>query len=89
MLSIWIFIEAQTEKTQLDTHYSFLNRKFQGYVEDYNYVLIEDDIVKAISFNRGIYGTTAVLVDAANIFDKIALRKKTRIRTVARETHGL
>ena len=30
-------------------------------MEDDNDILIEDDIVKAISFNGGIYGTTSVI----------------------------
>ena len=66
--SRWIFTESHTGKTRLDTHYSFLNKKIQTYVEDDNNMLIEDDIVKAISFNGGIYGTTDVLIDVANLF---------------------
>ena len=38
-------------------------------------ILIEDDVVKDILFNGGIYGTTAVIFDAVNIFGKIALKK--------------
>ena len=45
-------------------------------MDDYNDILIEDDIVKAISFNGGISGTTDVLVDAANLFGKRALKKR-------------
>ena len=45
-------------------------------MEDDNDILIENDIMKGISFNRGISSTTAVLVDAANIFGKRALKKK-------------
>ena len=71
-------------KTWLDTHYSFLNLKIQAYVEDENNILIEGDIVEAISFNGGISVTTAVLVDATNIFGKISLNKKRfKIRTGA------
>ena len=39
-------------------------------MEDKNYILIEDDIVKAIPFNGGIFGTKAVIVDAASLFGK-------------------
>ena len=47
--------------------------------------IIEDDIVKAISFNRGISGTTSFLVDAAAIFGKRALNKiNLKIKTGAR-----
>ena len=59
-------------------------------MEDDNYILIEDDIVEAISFNGDISGTTAVLVDEVNPFGKIALKKnKPKIRTEARGTHEL
>ena len=33
-------------------------------MEDDNYILIEDNILKAISFNGGISGTTTFIVDA-------------------------
>ena len=82
VLRRWIFTEAQTGKTRLETHYSFLNKKIQAYVENDNEILIEDDIVKGISFNGGIYGTTAVIVNADNLFGKISLKKdKSQIRT--------
>ena len=45
-------------------------------MRDDNNILIEYDIVKDIGFNGGISGTTAVLVDAANIFGKRALNRK-------------
>ena len=55
-----------------------------------NEILIEDDIVKDVSFNRGISGTTAVLVDAENLFCNISLNKnRFKIITGARETHEL
>ena len=41
-------------------------------MEDENDILIEYDIVKALIFNEGIYGTTDVLVDAKNLFGKKA-----------------
>ena len=56
-------------------HYSFLNKKIQAYVEDDNDILIENYIMKTISFNGGTSVTTAVLVDATNIFGKIDLKK--------------
>ena len=54
----------------LTIHFSF---EIDAYVEDENVKIIEDDILKAISFNGGISGTTAVLVDAEALFGKIAL----------------
>ena len=44
-------------------------------MEDDNDILIENYIMKTISFNGGMSGTTAVLVDATNIFGKIDLKK--------------
>ena len=45
--------------------------------------------MKALSFIGGIYGTTGVIVDTANIFGKRALKKKSQARTGAWETHEL
>ena len=90
VLNRWIFTEAQTGKTRLDTHYSFLNEKFKAYVEDDNGILIEDDIVKAISFNGGIDGTTTVLVDSATIFGKRDFKEiNFKIKTGEQETHDV
>ena len=59
-------------------------------MEDDNYILIGGYIVKAISFNGGISGTTAVIVDEAALFSKRALNKiNFKIKTVSRETHDL
>ena len=77
-------------KKRLDTHYLFLNKKFQAYVEDDNNILIEDDILKAIRFNGVISGTTAVIVDVENIFGNRSLKKnRFKIITGAPETHEL
>ena len=48
VLSRWIFTEAQTVKTKLDTHYSCLNKKIQSYVDNDNDILIENYIMEAI-----------------------------------------
>ena len=37
-------------------------------MDDDNDILIEDDIIKATSFNGGIYETTSIFVDADAIF---------------------
>ena len=88
VLSRWVFTEAQTGKTRLDTHYSFLNKNYQAYVDDDNDILIEDDIMKSIIFNGGISGNTAVLVGAVALFGKRSLEKNNfKIKTGARETH--
>ena len=85
---IWIFTKSQTGKQRFHTHYSFINIKFQSYTEDNNDIIIEEDTVKAISFNGGISVTTSILVDVGNIFGKRSLKKiNFKIRTGARETH--
>ena len=54
-------------------------------MEDSNDIIIEDNIVKDINFNGGISGTTAVIVDATNIFGKRSSKKTNlKIRTGAR-----
>ena len=59
-------------------------------MEDENETLIEDDIVRSISLNGGISGTTAVLVGAENHFDNITLKKnRFKIRTRTQETQEL
>ena len=59
----------------MNTHYLFLNKQFQEYVEDDNDILIEGDIVKAISFNEVVSGTTSMLIDAAIIFGNRDLKE--------------
>ena len=56
-------------------------------MEDDNDILVEDDIVKAISFNGTISGTTAFFYQA-NLFGKRTLKKTNfKIKTGERETH--
>ena len=55
-----------------------------------NDILIEYDIVKAISCNCGIFGTTDVLVNEAALFGKRPLNKiNFKIKTGAREKHEI
>ena len=59
-------------------------------MEDDNDILIEDDITRDIIFNGGVYVTTVVLDNAANIFGKRALKKnRFKIRTGAQKKHEL
>ena len=70
-------IHIVTDRTNTIGYSLFISQlNFQAYVEDDNDILIEDDIMKAINFNWVIYSTTDVLVDAADIFDKRALKTK-------------
>ena len=59
-------------------------------MENDNDLLIEDDFVKAIIFNGGIYGTTGVIVDVENLFGKRDSDiNNLTIITGAQETHEL
>ena len=82
--------EAQTGKSRLDTHFSYVNTQLKSYVEDDNNILTEEDIVKAISFRGGIAGTTAVLVDATSIGHEKAINEKFKVvKTGSRSTHEI
>ena len=55
-------------------------------MEDNNEILIEDDIVRAISFNGGISDITSVLVDAENIFGGRSLKKEKNLNWITGNT---
>eukprot|EP00957_Ditylum_brightwellii_P203889 15336682-Ditylum_brightwellii.AAC.1 len=55
----WIYTEAQTGRGRLDTHFSYMNLKIKSFLEDGNDVLVEKDIIRALSFQGGVAGTTA------------------------------
>ena len=44
-------------------------------MEDDNEIITKDDILKAISLNGGISGTTAAIFDAEDIFGNRALKR--------------
>ena len=62
--------------------------KIKAYVKYDNDITIKYDIVKDISFNAVISGTTSVFVDVVNIFGCRALKKiNIKIKNGALETH--
>lgn len=63
----WIFIEAQTRRGWLDTHFSYFKLILKAFVVDRNDILLEDDIVHDLSFRAGIARTTTVLLDSAQL----------------------
>lgn len=85
----WLFTEAQTGKTRLDAHFSFIKNRFQAYIEDGNDILIEGDIFKALCFNGGLAGTTVVWLNADALCSTKTLKKKFKAETGSRETHEL
>ena len=52
VISRWIITEAQTGKSKLDVHFSFLNIKFKSFIEDDNYIVVED-----MFLNKGLTTT--------------------------------
>jgi hypothetical protein len=59
----WMFNEAQTGKSRLDTHFSYLNIHFKSYIASKNDLTCEDHIFDALQYRDGIAGTTAVLCE--------------------------
>jgi hypothetical protein len=84
----WIFTEAQTGRGRLDTHFSYLNVVMKSYVEDGNDIDVEEDIFKALSYNGGVAGTTAVLLDASNLEGPV-LSRTFKVKTGSRATHEI
>ena len=66
-VSYWIYTEVQTSKCKLNTHFSFLNIKFNSYVEDSNDIVVEDDIAGVITFAGGVQRTTVQWIDPSII----------------------
>lgn len=85
----WIYTEAQTGRGRLDTHFSYLNLIIKSYVEDGNDVVLEEDIVKAMSFRGGVAGMSAILLNLENL-PKAAISKKFKSNSIgARATHEI
>jgi len=91
MIVKWIFTEAQTGRGRLDTHFSYVNMLLQSYIEGGNDILTEDDIFNALTYNYGIYGSTAVLLDASNLIGPVFDNKETfKVKGMgSRETHEI
>ena len=60
----WIFTESQTVRGILDTHVSYTNVVMKSYVQNENYIYVEEDIFKSLWFQVGNVGTTSMLLDA-------------------------
>ena len=60
----WAYTEAQTGKSALDTHFSFVQGKAANYVSSGGTDLLTcKDVFKALKKDSGIQGTTTVLVN--------------------------
>jgi len=88
LVSRWIYTEAQTGKGRLDTHFSFLNTQFLSFGTD---MTTETDIFKALCFQGGLVGTTAILLDAQNLGTGKVLQnsKEFKAKTGVRATHEI
>ena len=89
----WIFTEAQTGKGRLDTHFSYLNIVFKSFVADDNDIKTEPDIFRALQFNGGVAGSTAVLVNLTRltgpIVKKAVSKAAFKAATGSRATHDI
>jgi hypothetical protein len=60
----WVFSESQMGKSELDGHFSFVQRSLKRWIQEPRHkVLTCDDIFEALCDQGGISGTTNVLVD--------------------------
>jgi len=57
IISKWVFTEAQTGRGRLETHFSYIKSELKAFVEDGSDIVLEDDILEALSFRGGIAGT--------------------------------
>ena len=57
--SYWIYTEVQNGKGKLNTHFSFLNIKFNSYL------VVEDDIARVIAYTGGVQRITVKWNDAS------------------------
>ena len=59
----WINMEAYTGKDFIDTHFSFINRRLEAYVNNGNNVTTQQEIFEALSWKNGLAGTTTYVLD--------------------------
>jgi hypothetical protein len=85
----WIYTEAQTGRGRLDTHFSYLNLIFKSYIEDGNDIMLEEQILDAISFCGGVAGTTGVLINCEKLNGSAITKKFKSTKIGSRSTHEL
>jgi hypothetical protein len=66
VIETWINTEAQTGKTLVDTHFSFVKIVYNQYVADGNNITTPHEAYSALTYDGGIAGTTVCLVDLAS-----------------------
>jgi hypothetical protein len=89
IITNWIYTEAQTGRTRLDTHFSYLNLIFKSYVEDGNDIILEEQILDALAFCGGVAGTTGVLINCENLNGSAIKKKFKPTKIGSRATHEL
>jgi hypothetical protein len=62
-VSQWLFFEAQTGKTALDTHFAFVGISLRRYARRVKAVKSYIDVMDALSFEGGIAATTTLQAD--------------------------
>lgn len=85
----WLFTEAQTGKSRLDTHFSYLNVTMSAFVEDGNDIMTEDGLFEALTYRGGVAGTAVVLVNAGKLPKTCIVGKYTNTALGCRATHDI
>ena len=88
-ISKWIFTEAQTGRGRLDTHFAYVNCIIKSYVQDGNNIVLEEHILKALSFNGGLAGTSAILVNCSDLEGPCVTKKFRSKKVKSRATHEI
>lgn len=60
-----IFTEAQSGRERLDTRFSYVNFILKEFIEERSVIILDENIVHALSFCGGVAETKAVLLDTA------------------------
>jgi len=66
-VSRWINMEAYTGKDFIDTHFSFINGRLQAYVLAGNNITTQQEIFQALSWKKGLAGTSVFILDFSGL----------------------
>ena len=76
----WTNMEAYTGKDFIDTHFSFINRRLEAYVNNGNNVTTQQEIFKALSWKNGLAGTTTYVLDFTGLQSLPYVEKTKNVR---------
>lgn len=82
-----MFSDAQIWRGQLDTHFTYIYLILKKVFEDGNDIILEVNVMNALSYCIEIAGKTAVSLDSANLPLKAFLKKLNLTGIDAHDTH--